>query len=131
MTKTDDHPRQNPAYSITRLTVFGAEYAPTFLYMREENDMNAFQGRQYRNVLKEIGKTDEEITRRLSEVWDTFFYDEEERIFHTAGDDMGYLEDTGNHDARTEGMSYGMMMCVQMDKKDEFDRIWIHDRALQ
>ena len=37
---------------------------------------------------------------------------------------MGYLEDTGNHDARTEGMSYGMMICVQMDKKEEFDRIW-------
>lgn len=40
------------------------------------------------------------------------------------GEDMGYLEDTGNHDARTEGMSYGMMICVQMDKKEEFDRIW-------
>lgn len=37
---------------------------------------------------------------------------------------MGYLVDTGNIDARTEGMSYGMMMCVQMDMKEEFDRIW-------
>ena len=34
---------------------------------------------------------------------------------------MAYIEDTGNHDARTEGMSYGMMMCVQMDRKEEFD----------
>ena len=37
---------------------------------------------------------------------------------------MAYLEDTGNHDVRTEGMSYGMMVCVQMDKKAEFDRLW-------
>ena len=37
---------------------------------------------------------------------------------------MAYLEDTGNNDARTEGMSYGMMMCVQLDWKAEFDRIW-------
>ena len=37
---------------------------------------------------------------------------------------MAYIEDTGNHDARTEGMSYGMMMCVQMDRKEEFDRLW-------
>ena len=37
---------------------------------------------------------------------------------------MGYLCDTGNNDARTEGMSYGMMMCVQLDMKEEFDRIW-------
>ena len=37
---------------------------------------------------------------------------------------MGYMEDTGNHDVRTEGMSYGMMVCVQLDKKAEFDRLW-------
>ena len=40
------------------------------------------------------------------------------------GEDMGFMEDTGNHDAWTEGMSYGMMVCVQLDKKEEFDRLW-------
>ena len=78
----------------------------------------------YRNIFKETGKTDEQIRRKLEEAWNTFFVDDEERIYHEAGDDMGYLCDTGNNDARTEGMSYGMMMCVQLDKKDEFDRIW-------
>ena len=29
-----------------------------------------------------------------------------------------------NHDVRTEGMSYGMMVCVQMNRKQEFDRLW-------
>ena len=38
---------------------------------------------------------------------------------------MGYITDTGNHDVRTEGMSYGMMMCVQMDQRDIFDRLWL------
>lgn len=42
---------------------------------------------------------------------------------------MGYLEDTGNHDVRTEGMSYGMMICVQLDWKEEFDRIWKWSRT--
>ncbi len=37
---------------------------------------------------------------------------------------MAYIEDTGNHDVRTEGMSYGMMMCVQTDHKKEFDFLW-------
>lgn len=37
---------------------------------------------------------------------------------------MGYICDTGNNDVRTEGMSYGMMICVQLDMKEEFDRIW-------
>ena len=80
--------------------------------------------RNYRNVFKEIGKSEEDINKKLEEAFQTFFYDKEERIYHEAGSDMGYLEDTGNNDARTEGMSYGMMMCVQLDKKAEFDRIW-------
>ena len=34
------------------------------------------------------------------------------------------LMDTGNLDVRTEGMSYGMMLCVQLDMKKEFDCLW-------
>lgn len=79
---------------------------------------------QYRNVLKEIGISEEEIAARLKEIVNTFFYDAEEKVYHLVGDDMAYIEDTGNVDARTEGMSYGMMMCVQLDMKEEFDRLW-------
>ena len=86
--------------------------------------MSAFDSKTYRNVFKEIGKTDKEIEDKIKKAVDVFFYDEQERIYHEAGDDMGYLTDTGNNDARTEGMSYGMMMCVQLDMKEEFDRIW-------
>ncbi len=86
--------------------------------------MGAFKTGEYRNLLKEIGISDEEIKNRIKEAVHTFFFDENERIYHEAGEDMGYLCDTGNNDARTEGMSYGMMMCVQLDMKEEFDRIW-------
>ncbi len=40
---------------------------------------------------------------------------------------MAYIEDTGNNDARTEGMSYGMMLCVQLDMKEE---LWFTYRKL-
>ena len=87
--------------------------------------MKAFETGNYRNLFLEAGKTQEEIDRKQQEIWDNFFYGpEDERIYHPVGEDMGYLMDTGNYDARTEGMSYGMMICVQMDKKEEFDRIW-------
>ncbi|SFU31906.1 glycosyl hydrolase family 8 [Butyrivibrio sp. M55] len=87
--------------------------------------MAAYNDKKYRNVFSEIGKSDAEIEKKIKDAVDTFFYgSEDERIYHPVGDDMGYLEDTGNHDARTEGMSYGMMMCVQLDMKEEFDRIW-------
>lgn len=87
--------------------------------------MADFSGKVYRNMFAEIGVSQEEIDRKLEEIIQTFFYgSEEERIYHPVGEDMGYLMDTGNYDARTEGMSYGMMMCVQLDMKEEFDRIW-------
>lgn len=87
--------------------------------------MSAFESGSYRNVFAEIGISEAEIEARLREIVDVFFYGEEDkRVYYPAGEDMGYLEDTGNHDARTEGMSYGMMMCVQLDMKEEFDRIW-------
>lgn len=87
--------------------------------------MAAFQTGTYRNVFAECGHSEEEITKRLEEIFRTVFYGgENERFYHEAGADMGYLTDTGNDDVRTEGMSYGMMMCVQLNKKEEFDRIW-------
>lgn len=80
--------------------------------------------KEYRNVFAEIGKTEGEIEKRLAEIVDTFFYREGEKVYFPVGEDMAYIEDTGNLDARTEGMSYGMMMSVQLDMKEEFDRIW-------
>ena len=79
----------------------------------------------YRNLFAELGIPQSEIDKKLADTFNTMFYgSEEERIYHPVEPDMGYLEDTGNIDARTEGMSYGMMMCVQLNKKEEFDRIW-------
>ena len=77
-----------------------------------------------RNVFKEVGFTEEEIERKLREVEYSFFEDPEDRLFFPVGEDMAYIEDTGNNDARTEGMSYGMMMCVQLDRQADFDRLW-------
>lgn len=85
----------------------------------------AYQTGIYRNVLKECGYDETAIGERLEQTFETIFYGTEaERFYHEAGGDMAYLEDTGNHDVRTEGMSYGMMVCVQLDKKAEFDRLW-------
>jgi len=78
--------------------------------------------REYRNVFVEAGIPAEQVEKRLSEVVEQFFHGDDS--FYHEVDDMGYFEDTGNFDARTEGMSYGMMMCVQLGMKEEFDRIW-------
>ncbi|MCM1047874.1 MAG: glycosyl hydrolase family 8 [Clostridiales bacterium] len=80
--------------------------------------------KNYRNVFAQIGISEEKINRRLAEIKHTFFYEEGEKLYYPVGDDMAYIVDTGNNDARTEGMSYGMMLCVQLDMKEEFDRLW-------
>ena len=78
---------------------------------------------QYRNVFVEMGIPEDAVSKRLEEIKHQFFYGEDS-FYHEAGEDMAYLEDTGNFDARTEGMSYGMMICVQLGMKEEFDRLW-------
>lgn len=79
----------------------------------------------YRNVFAELGYTQQEIDARVEDTWRKLFEGPEEtRIYYEAGEDMGYLLDTGNLDVRTEGMSYGMMMAVQLDRRDVFDRLW-------
>ncbi len=81
--------------------------------------------KEYRNLFAEIGISQEVIDKRLREIRDFYFYGgEEERVYYPVGDDMAYIMDTGNNDARTEGMSYGMMICVQLNMKEEFDRLW-------
>ena len=85
----------------------------------------SFFTKQYRNVFLELGYSQAEIDARVEETFQTMFYGSEgERIYHPVGDDLAYIVDTGNIDVRSEGMSYGMMMCVQLDRKEEFDRLW-------
>lgn len=81
--------------------------------------------KKYRNILSEVGISEAEIDKRINDSFETmFFAPHDVSIYREVPDGMGYMEDTGNIDARTEGMSYGMMMAVQMDRKDVFDRIW-------
>lgn len=86
----------------------------------------AFYTGEYMNVLAELGLSDEEIQARIDDVWETLFYgdDETERVYYPVGDDMAYILDVNNQDIRSEGMSYGMMIAVQLDRREEFDRLW-------
>ncbi|MGG1637509.1 glycosyl hydrolase family 8 [Paenibacillus sp. NRS-1760] len=90
-----------------------------------DSNQGAFHTGSYRNLFKELGYSFQEIESKLEQAWNELFYGNPEmRIYYPLGDDKGYLLDTGNLDVRSEGMSYGMMMAVQMNKKDEFDRLW-------
>ncbi len=79
----------------------------------------------YRNLFKERGYSDAEINAKINTAVSNFFYGPDDiRCYYPVGTDMAYILDTGNNDVRSEGMSYGMMIAVQMNMKNEFDRLW-------
>jgi oligosaccharide reducing-end xylanase len=77
-----------------------------------------------RNVLSEYGYGEQLISQKIDNAWRHIFENDATRFYYEHND-AGYMTDTGNNDARTEGMSYGMMMAVQMNRKDIFDRLWL------
>ncbi len=83
----------------------------------------AFETREYRNLFAEMGYKQADIDAKLKEVFDGVFYGPN-KVYFEVGDSMAYISDIKNHDVRTEGMSYGMMIAVQFDRKDIFDRLW-------
>ena len=73
---------------------------------------------KYRNVFAEMGYSKKEIDAKLESIFQEVFYGPN-KVYFEEGDDMAYVSDIKNYDARTEGMSYGLMVCVQLDKKKE------------
>ena len=80
-----------------------------------------------------LGKSEAEVQQRIDSVWQHFFTpgdlsryeaDGETSVYYEAGDSMAFILDTGSNDVRTEGMSYGMMISLQLDKREVFDRLW-------
>ena len=53
---------------------------------------------------------------KFSKVRTNFYWENDEGL--------AYVMDTGNNDVRTEGMSYAMMIALQYDRKDVFDKLW-------
>jgi endo-1,4-beta-D-glucanase Y len=87
----------------------------------------AVPNNNYRNLFKERGKwTDAEIDAKVQAAWNQLFVNgtADQKIFIEVGNDMAYIYDSGNSDVRSEGMSYGMMMAVQMNDKTRFDKLW-------
>jgi oligosaccharide reducing-end xylanase len=75
---------------------------------------------------KLLGKNELQVKARMDSVFHQLFYgnDSTQRVYYPVDPDKGYVEDVLHKDIRTEGMSYGLMITVQLDKKSEFDRLW-------
>ncbi|MBC7846699.1 MAG: glycoside hydrolase [Flavobacterium sp.] len=113
-------------FRITRIVVLTFALIVPVLAIsqnKQKTEKSEFKKSQYRNLFKGVGYSQKEIDKKL----DKAYYDVFEgpnRVYFQEGDSLGYVSDVKNKDARTEGMSYGMMVAVQLDKKDVFDRLW-------
>src|SRR5690554_1690572 len=83
----------------------------------------AFETGEYRNMFLEMGYKQSEIDARLKQIY-TDLFEGDNKIYFEANDSMAYISDIKNNDVRSEEISYGMMIAVQLDNKDMFDRLW-------
>ena len=93
-------------------------------------EQGAFASKQHRNLFAERGYSAAEIQQKLERAWSALFHGDpqNESVYYEAGKNeagpLAYILDVGNDDVRSEGMSYGMMIAVQLDKPAEFRALW-------
>ncbi len=90
----------------------------------------AYATGRYRNLFLEAGHSQREIDAKIEAAYHQLFHGdpETELLFFPSGRNqdgpLAYIPDVQHHDVRSEGMSYGMMITVQLDRKAEFDALW-------
>src|ERR1041385_4917241 len=101
-----------------------------------DDGKGAFATGKYRNLFTEtLGKTRAECDAKVKKAYDQLFHGDPQTqaLFIPAGKNengpLAYIPDVQHTDVRSEGMSYGMMIAVQMDKKEDFDALWNWSRT--
>jgi oligosaccharide reducing-end xylanase len=74
--------------------------------------------------------TDAQITSKLNSAYNQLFVDGDAYTQRICFDDpnnatdVAYIKNMADNDVRSEGISYGMMIAVQMDKPSLFNKLW-------
>lgn len=81
----------------------------------------------WRNVFVEAGYPQAAIDNKVADAFAQLYLTGDpatQRIAFEVENNMTYVTDAKNKDVRTEGMSYGMMVAVQLNNATLFDRIF-------
>ena len=95
-----------------------------------ETPRGAFLTGEYRNLLVEIGHTPQEVAQRTQATFRQLFHGDpqSEAVYYPVGTNthgaLAFIHDVHSRDVRSEGMSYGMMIAVQLDGQAEFNALW-------
>jgi len=94
------------------------------------NGAGAYATGHYRNLFAENGHSPQDIQDKVDSAFQQLFHGDptNQTVFYYAGSNsngpLAYITDVNHNDVRTEGLSYGMIITVEMDKKPEFDALW-------
>jgi len=109
--------------SAVIVLIFGSAVGQRRKGIKKIAGQGAFYSGVYPSLFLQAGYSQAAIDEKLTKAYHDVF-EGPHKVYFEVGDSMAYVSDVKNHDARTEGLSYGMMIAVQLNKKDVFDRIW-------
>jgi oligosaccharide reducing-end xylanase len=78
-----------------------------------------------------LGKSDADIAAKLAAAFTQLFHGDAstQSFYATMGSNQAIIQDIYHTDVRTEGLGLGMIITVELDKRDEFDRLWNYAKA--
>lgn len=115
---------ENSIYTGTFFDESGAYFGPD-CEKDGSQSTGAYYTGDYTSPFKTfLGKTDKDIQDKLDELWNHYFGGQNDKTVYYEDNDGGYIVDINNNDIRSEGMSYGMMIAVQTNHKEQFGKLW-------
>ena len=102
---------------------------------RSQDGNGAYATGRYRNLFAEVGHSSAEIRQKIDLAFQQLFHGNltNETVYYDAGTNangpLAFITDIKHHDVRTEGLSYGMIIALQMNRKAEFDALWNWSRT--
>jgi oligosaccharide reducing-end xylanase len=78
-----------------------------------------------------LQKTEVEIDQKLEAAFQQLFHGaaDTEAIYVLVGSDQALIQDIFHSDVRTEGVGLGMLIAVELDHRDEFDKLWRYAKS--
>lgn len=95
-----------------------------------EDGQGAYKTGKYRNLFAEAGHAQADIRQKIDAAFAQLFHGDPatQTVYYEAGANsngpLAFITDIKHRDVRSEGLSYGMMIAAQLNKKAEFDALW-------
>jgi oligosaccharide reducing-end xylanase len=96
----------------------------------DADGQGAYATGKYRNLFAEAGHSQPEIRRKIDGAFNQLFHGDPatQTIYYEAGTNadglLAFTTDIKHRDVRSEGLSYGMIIAAQLNRKAEFDALW-------